>query len=227
MISRLPRWTWTGFFLLAVNAGIVNVVALLCFSHSATTHVTGLFSQLSIHLHHHDYYSVRGIALIIGAFFLGAFLSGFIIRDEHFQIGRRYGYALAAESALLYLSAYNLIHHQFLGAVFASVAAGLQNAMVTNFSGTIVRTTHMTGIVTDLGMYLGRFAAGNKLDTRKIGLFLLIIAGFTGGGFAASVFYGIFQERVMLIAAVLTTALTAGYEYFRRLPAGNTDQKTQ
>merc|ERR1719230_1699959 len=45
---------------------------------------------------------------------------------------------------------------RMVSACFASTAAGLQNAMCTSHFGAIVRTTHVTGTVTDIGSSLGR-----------------------------------------------------------------------
>jgi uncharacterized membrane protein YoaK (UPF0700 family) len=43
------------------------------------------------------------------------------------------------------------------GAVWASLACGLQNALTTHFSSAVVRTTHVTGLLTDVGIILGRW----------------------------------------------------------------------
>jgi uncharacterized membrane protein YoaK (UPF0700 family) len=39
---------------------------------------------------------------------------------------------------------------------------GLQNATITKMSGAEIRTTHMTGIVTDLGIELGKLFYWNR-----------------------------------------------------------------
>ena len=60
----------------------------------------------------------------------------------------------------------------FYGLLLASAACGLQNALATTYSGAIVRTTHVTGIFTDLGIMLGAIFRGQTLDYRKAKLFL-------------------------------------------------------
>ena len=47
MISQLPRWVWSGAWLLAFIGGMVNVVGLLGFEHQAVTYLTGTTSMLS------------------------------------------------------------------------------------------------------------------------------------------------------------------------------------
>ena len=52
MISKLPRWVWTGAWVLAFIAGVVNVVGLLGFEHQAITHLTGNTSLFAEALQH-------------------------------------------------------------------------------------------------------------------------------------------------------------------------------
>jgi len=43
-----------------------------------------------------------------------------------------------------------------IAAYLAIAACGLQNGMATSYSGAVIRTTHVTGIATDVGLLLGR-----------------------------------------------------------------------
>merc|ERR1711998_24401 len=45
---------------------------------------------------------------------------------------------------------------RFSGVLLLSVASGLQNAMTTAYGGAVVRTTHVTGTVTDMGIEIGK-----------------------------------------------------------------------
>lgn len=38
-----------------------------------------------------------------------------------------------------------------------AVACGMQNGMVTTWSGAVVRTTHFTGTITDTGLVIGHW----------------------------------------------------------------------
>ena len=46
------------------------------------------------------------------------------------------------------------------GECFAAFACGLQNALTTSYSGAVVRTTHLSGIITDIGNVLGMACRG-------------------------------------------------------------------
>ncbi|MFC7735744.1 YoaK family protein [Roseomonas sp. GCM10028921] len=72
---------------------------------------------------------------------------------------------------------------------------GLQIATVTKISGSRIRTTHMTGVVTDLGIELGKLLYWNRMpggvavraDRAKLRLLLAILTGFMLGGVAGAV----------------------------------------
>ncbi|MBP9733783.1 MAG: DUF1275 domain-containing protein, partial [Candidatus Omnitrophica bacterium] len=99
MIRKLPKWAWLGGIVLAGVAGMVNSIAYLSFTHQAATHVTGIFTQLSIGLFDMESEQTRSAAAMLVSFFIGSVLCGYIIHDGHLKMGRRYGVALALESA--------------------------------------------------------------------------------------------------------------------------------
>ena len=96
------------------------------------------------------------------------------------------------------------------------MAAGLQNAMVSTYSGTIVRTTHMTGVLTDFGALLGQLASGIKIETKRLKLLAGIMIAFFWGGYCGAVAYSRIQYLAMLIPALIT-ALSAIVYFFLRL----------
>lgn len=55
---------------------------------------------------------------------------------------------------------------------------GVQNAMVSHYKGTIIRTTHLSGVLTDLGLALGYRMRGLIVERRRVVLHLLILSGF-------------------------------------------------
>ncbi len=66
---------------------------------------------------------------------------------------------------------------------------GVQNAMVSHYKGTIIRTTHLSGVLTDLGLALGYRVRGLVVERRRVVLHLLILSGFLIGGLCASWMY--------------------------------------
>ena len=213
---HLPRWVWIGAVLLACVAGMVNVIGYLGFEHQAVSHLTGTTSLLGAAIAHGDGRAVIHLWGVLIAFCLGAMLSGLIIQDQTLQLGRRYGVVLALEAALLLAAIPLFKQEQIWGALLAAVACGLQNAMVTTYSGAAVRTTHLSGMFTDLGIGLGHLLRGMPLPVRRLTLSGLIISGFLGGGVLGAWLYRHFGYDALLAPALLTGGTGVGYVLYRQ-----------
>ncbi|MFC3653749.1 YoaK family protein [Dyella humi] len=215
MIRQLPRWAWIGGGLLALVAGCINAVGYLCFRHQPITHLTGTSTVLGIAMAHGDLPEALHWAMSIASFLIGAMVSGFIVEQRTLQLGRRYGVVLMIESLLLF-AATPLIHDaNDLGLYLASAACGLQNAMVSTYSGATLRTTHLSGIFTDLGMYLGQRLRGLKVDTLRIHVCLLVSGNFILGAILGSLGFLHIQERVLFVPATLIGVVGLGYAIYR------------
>ena len=214
MISRLPKWIEYGAFFLAFIAGCVNAIGLLGFEHQSVSHVSGtatlfgtsfLTGNLNTSLH------LGGVLL---SFFLGASVSGYLLHGSTLQLGRHYDTVLVFEALLIFLSFYLLSKGSSLGHYAASSACGMQNAMATQYSGAVVRTTHLTGIFTDLGIMLGSLLQGERFDRRKATLLTLIIFGFISGGLCGAVLFGALAFKALLVPAVACLLLGLAYRVF-------------
>lgn len=216
MISKLPKWVWVGAAILAFCAGMVNVIAILGFVHKGITHVTGNTSLLSVAILDGDWKNITQLLSIIISFFVGAILAGLIVGDARLRMGRRYGIALAIESGLLLVSTYGFTKGLIYGEYFASMAVGLQNAMASTYSEAIVRTTHMTGILTDIGALVGNKMRGIEANGKRIRLLSIIFFSFLFGGFLGTFSYHHFGALAMLVPATIIGASSVSYEIFRR-----------
>lgn len=218
MLSKpIPAWVFAGGLTLAAVAGCVNAVGFLGVHHQALSHLSGTVTNLGMELAHANHALARHAALVLVFFFLGSVLSGLIIRQSTLRLGRRYGFALVVESLLL-LAAALLLRHDLAGGEFcAAMACGLQNAMATSYSGAVIRTSHMTGIVTDLGIAVGLAARGERADWRRMRLYLALLGGFFGGGAAGAWGFAHFGSDTLLFPAVLTGMAGLGYGWFRHV----------
>ncbi|KAF1723322.1 MAG: DUF1275 domain-containing protein [Pseudoxanthomonas sp.] len=213
---HLPRWVWIGAVALACVAGMVNVIGYLGFEHQAVSHLTGTTSLLGAALAQGDLRAIVHLWGMLIAFCVGAMLSGLVIQDQTLKLGRRYGVALALEAALLLLAIPLFKQQQIWGALLAAMACGLQNAMVTTYSGAAVRTTHLSGMFTDLGIGLGHLLRGMPLPMRRLTLSGLIISGFLGGGVLGTWFYRHWGYDALLAPALLTGSTGIGYVLYRQ-----------
>jgi uncharacterized membrane protein YoaK (UPF0700 family) len=215
MITKLPNWVWAGTWALAFVAGMVNVVGLLGFDHQAVTHLTGNTSMLSAALAEADLSATFHFATLIAAFVTGCVISGFIIQDSTLKLGRRYGVALLLVSVLLFASVPLLKQGSAYGMYAAACACGIQNAMVSTYSGAVVRTTHLSGMFTDLGIFIGHWLRGLSVDARRISLCLTVISGFLCGGFAGAIAFRFLSYSALFIPAVLTASVSLAYGFYR------------
>ena len=214
MITKLPRWIEIGGFSLAALAGYVNAVGLLGFSHQSVSHLTGASTLLGVTLANLEAAHALHLCVIILSFMLGAIFSGFFIDSTALKVGRRYGFALMAEGVFLIVSMLCLNRGWAAGHYFASMACGLQNAMVTTFSGAIVRTTHVSGLFTDIGIMLGAKLRGNSLDPRRILIPVILISGFISGGVIGALMFKSYEFNALAAPACLAMLLANVYWFF-------------
>ena len=158
-----PKFWVLGFgWCLAACAGAANVIAFKSW-HLYASHVTGSTSAMAFRLegYHQGEYgseSLKEACFLVLSFVLGAYACGLLIdkNQVHFLGKAFYGLALVLNSTLLVLAAF--LPGRLLPVCFVSAACGLQNAMCTSHFGAIIRTTHVTGTVTDIGSTLGRIS---------------------------------------------------------------------
>lgn len=222
MAERLATWVWIGAAALACVAGIVNVVGFLGYQHQAITHLTGNTSLLGAALVGGDRQATLHLFVMLGAFVAGAALGGLIVQDSALRLGRRYGVALSLESLMLF-AAVPLFRQQHLaGPLLAAMACGLQNAMATTYSGAVVRTTHVSGMFTDLGIMLGHALRGMQVARRRLALCVLIISFFFIGGVLGAWLFARAGYGALYLPAVLTGCTGLGYFLYRQLHRNTT-----
>jgi uncharacterized membrane protein YoaK (UPF0700 family) len=179
------------------------------------THLTGTTSLLGAAIADGDSRAALHLLGVAVAFTLGAALSTTIIQDSTLRLGRRYGAVLTIESVLLFVAIFLFKQQQIAGALLAAMACGLQNAMATTFSGSVVRTTHLSGMFTDLGIGLGHFVRGMALPTRRLALSALIISSFFTGSVIGAWLFRHLGYDALAVPATLTGLTGISYAAFR------------
>lgn len=215
MITRLPSWVLVAAALLAAIAGMLNVVALFSFEQQAITHLTGTLSLFGAALVHGEPGRAWHYLATIAAFCLGAVLSGAIVQDSTLRLGRRYGVVLFLESSLLLLAVPLLYRHNAWGLYLMGVACGLQNAMATTYSGAVVRTSHVTGMFTDLGVAFGHWMRGMHVESKRLQLCVGVIGGFLLGSIGGAFAFAGFGYASLYFPAALTGGIGISHFIYR------------
>jgi uncharacterized membrane protein YoaK (UPF0700 family) len=197
---------------LSFVAGIVNVAGFLSVQR-LTTNVTGHFAFFVDEIFKFNLWEGFIYFLYIFFFFLGSFISNVIVEIVS-KINDKLIYIIPIfiESLILFSVAFfgeflisknpNLLAFSLL------FAMGLQNSLVTTISNATVRTTHLTGLFTDLGIELSQLFFYKKNDQKlklfaSIKLRLTIISFFFFGGLLGGIFYSALQLYVLAIAATI------------------------
>lgn len=197
--------------LLSFVAGIVNVTGFFSV-HQLTTNVTGHFAYFADELIKENYYTSLSYLLYIISFFTGAFFSSLCV--EAVAARRiRYIYLAPVSIEVCILFIISMLGISFVNE-YANIIActllfamGLQNALVTSISNSVVRTTHLTGLFTDLGIELAQLLyyklpeQQHKLKS-SIKLRLAIISFFFAGCITGGLGYIFMGMRSLLLAVV-------------------------
>ncbi|PUZ25122.1 DUF1275 domain-containing protein [Chitinophaga parva] len=195
--------------LLSFVAGIVNVTGFFAVQ-VLTTNVTGHFAYFADGLVRGGFSEASIFLVYILSFLTGAFVSNCLVEITA-QVAARYMNAVPVftEMALLFLVASGVFGHStnanHLVACTLLFAMGLQNALVTRISNAVVRTTHLTGLFTDLGIELSRLLFYRRPEERKkllasIKLRFAIITFFFLGCVLGGIGYLQFHTRVLYLA---------------------------
>ncbi|WP_180082434.1 YoaK family protein [Acinetobacter sp. YH12123] len=209
--QTLPLWIQLGAFFLAVNAGMINVLGLVTILHQSVSHMTGNVSMLAMALIAWQPATIIYLILVLLCYVIGSFYSGLILGNSHFSLTRRYGVPLSLVAFFIVLCWLLLPYFPRYALLWACVAMGVQNAMVSHYKGTIIRTTHLSGVLTDLGLALGYKARGLSVESKRVVLHVLILVGFIVGGILASWLYPYLKLNAFLIPAALSVVMSAVY----------------
>ena len=157
--------------LLAFNAGAVNAGGFLVVK-LYTSHMTGFVSMLADNLILGNMVLVLSAVGALLAFISGAALTAILV-NWALQHRLHSTYALPLLIVALLMLVFGLVGAVTLNwptpfavpvtVLLLSFIMGLQNATVSKMSSSQIRTTHMTGVVTDLGIELGKLLYWNQI----------------------------------------------------------------
>lgn len=215
--QTLPYWLQIGTFFLAVNAGMINVLGLITVLHQSVSHMTGNVSIFAMAIIDWQPDVLLYLFLVVLCYVIGSLYSGLILGNSYFKLGRQYGLPMSLVAFFIILCWLLLPYFPRYGLLWACAAMGIQNAMISHYKGTIIRTTHLSGILTDLGLAMGYKLRGLDVNKKSVLLHLFILIGFLVGGIIAAYTAPLLQLNAFLIPAGLSILLSLVYWiiYFR------------
>jgi uncharacterized membrane protein YoaK (UPF0700 family) len=214
MLSKLRQQrpkTWVSLVAVALPlvAGTVDGVSLVQVGFF-TSHMSGNSARLGDELYARHWGVVGQVGLCVLAFALGAAVSAMVTELSDRLSRGRYAGAFGIEAATLTSAAWLLGPHVhpnpvLFGTALLCFAMGVQNGVTSRIAGLVVRTTHMTGVLTDIGLAVGRalIRAERPADQPGSGWLHVMIYG----AFLAGCALGAGAERLLGWRAALAPAL--------------------
>jgi uncharacterized membrane protein YoaK (UPF0700 family) len=211
--------------LLSFVAGVVNITGVLAVK-TLTTNVTGHFAYFAEEVLQHNYDAAITFFVFTIFFLMGSFTSSFIA--EYISIKNPdFSHIIPITIEIIVLICVGVFGIQSgieslngkLSAFFMLFAMGIQNSLVTNISRSTVRTTHLTGLFTDLGIELSQLFFYKKPEDAKrlktsIYLRLSIITLFFVGCISGGFLYKYIEIKTLFVAAFVLM-LAQWYDYLR------------
>lgn len=211
--------------ILSFIAGLVNIAGVLSVK-TLTTNVTGHFAYFAEELVIGNYATAFAFLMFISFFLLGAFISNLLIEIVS-RKKPRFSHTLPMVIEVIILIVVGLFGFRsealnFSGQIIACallMAMGIQNSLVTQVSQSTVRTTHLTGLFTDLGIELSQLFFYRKPAeilklSRSIKLRLMIIAFFFIGCVIGGFMFKQYELRTLLFAAA-SLIIALFYDHIR------------
>jgi uncharacterized membrane protein YoaK (UPF0700 family) len=225
-LSHYNKWNMLIWFLLAFQAGAINAGAFIgC--HRFVSHVTGFATLVGTEIARSRFDAALGMATVPLFFLVGAMISAYFV-DKRVAAHQKpqYTFLVFTIAVLMMVASFGGLNGWF-GAfntptetepnysllAILCLTCGIQNASTSAASKSVVRTTHLSGLTTDLGIGLMRiFAQGqtSKIkyeETRATGMRVGIIGSFIAGSTVAAFVFLSYGFCGYFIPAVISSGL--------------------
>lgn len=196
----------------AFSAGMVNVASLIIFLAFASN-VTGHYAILAEELSRSHWYQTLVVIMWIFLFFLGSFTSNFIVIHASSK-GRFVAHSIPIFLEILvllgigfYCEMYyseRLLETEILVSA-TSFAMGLQNGLTATITNFLIKTTHLTGLTTDIGILTSMLTKKQfrrrKSLRQRLKLSIIIMCSYLTGGIISAFIVHEIGTRVFFVAS--------------------------
>lgn len=233
-ISTYTRSNMSIWMLLAFQAGILNIGGFLA-CRTFVSHVTGFATLIGESLGKEDLFHAFGMLLVPGAFFAGCMLSGVLV-DLRLKLRKKPKYHIVFGVLFALLLFVDIASFNGLFGTFGQssestgdytllallcLICGIQNGTITLVSKSVVRTTHLTGVTTDLGIGLVRILnkkrLGNLIENEGAANWMRagIIFFFVFGSSVGAVIFQRFGYRGFIFPTIISGLLFVATFYYQ------------
>ena len=224
-ISHYSKGNISIWMLLAFQGGLLNIGGFMA-CHRFVSHVTGFATFFGYELSQTDTRHAIGMLIVPLFFLIGAMISGFLV-DIRLKLHKKPKYYLSF--GIIFLLVLTVFisgvsgkfgvfgqpvntSADYILLILLCLTCGIQNGSITTVSKSVIRTTHLTGITTDLGIGLVRIFHSSIIhedmtNEKKATLMRLGIIFFFGLGSVIGGFTFMKIQYMGFIIPVLTSGL--------------------
>jgi len=205
---------WQLAAILAFTAGTVDVSGYLA-AHQFTSHLSGSVATIAADIDAHKLAVILPPAVVLLCFVCGAATCSLLVNwSRSRNLEGLFAIPVLCEALLLATAA--IAHFpMLLTLAILSFAMGLQNAVITKISHNVIRTTHVSGMITDIGIELGRALYWNRsngrvpvrAERRHLLLLTLLVTLFFAGGAFGGITYPRFGFTNLIPFAIVLTLI--------------------
>ena len=200
VIKQSRLWVYTTAFVMSFNGGYINSICLVSILKNAVGYVTGNLTLVGDYLESGKYLLFGHLLFLVCCFLVGSVVSGLMIKGQNLERDRRYHLSLVVQLIVVFVSMLLLFFHHTQAGYLLAISMGMQNAMTTHYGSALIRTTHMTGTTTDLGILIARWIKGYSTEYWKFTLYLSLIFGFLVGAIAGAIIYSWLAALALLLS---------------------------
>ncbi len=211
-ISQPTSWIYLSAVLLPFNGGYINAATLISFLQNSVGYVTGNLTYAGVFLSNGEFLIFARMILLVIFFLVGTIISGLIIKSPHYNQDYSYPTNLILQLLLVLIAILFLNLHLSYCEYILAMTMGLQNAMTTYYGSAIIRTTHMTGTTTDLGLLIAYKIKNKKIATWKLKLYIILILSFLTGSFIGALAFKNFHGNALYCSILIYSIMIILYK---------------
>ncbi|MCI6272812.1 MAG: DUF1275 domain-containing protein [Erysipelotrichaceae bacterium] len=198
-------------YALCILAGFLNISTILIFSVNSS-HYTGNITKLVLNFYNHKYEMFFYILGSFITFMFGGIICGILFHEKQFKSMKRYGLLLVILGSVYMLILF--FKNSILTLFYTTFLLGLQNGMYMFYKHILIRTTHFTGYLSDMGFSIGRIFMGHKEDIDLLKFYLISILSFITGCIIAFNLVSSIKTNVFYISSISYVILGIYYLVF-------------
>jgi len=213
------NWVYRAVSLLSFNGGFVNSITFVGFLHNPVPigYVTGNITMAASNLTEGNLSEFMYLIYAIACFLFGSIITGIIIPQDNFKRNNKYNLVFILEVSLILLGMIGLLLNFTQTKYFLAMALGVQNALTTFYGKSIIRTTHMTGTMTDLGISIAHKLKGHTVPVWKFNIYLFLIGGFFIGSIIGIMFFKLIGYYSLIVSILICTIMLKFKTYPKNL----------